>query len=267
MNNKKDKLLIAIEGLDGCGKETQCNLLSQRLTNLGFKNRVVSFPNYTSKTGEQITSYLHGDFELPVGAIFPLYSLDRYFSYTNDWKTNYNNSEIIICDRYVDSNIIYQVAQEEDYSKKNMLKHSIYFYEYNILGLPQPDLTYFLTVKNLDILTENMKKRYLGDDSKQDIYERNTKLLRRCDIVAQEIEDEVKYKNKVFINTQHFSRFVCSTDTEMLPIREINDRLLMRILSYILDNCNLSKFSTWITEDVLIEYNRKMRSKVEGYNT
>ena len=39
--------LIVIEGLDGCGKTTQVNLLPQKLKELGFDSKLISFPDYS----------------------------------------------------------------------------------------------------------------------------------------------------------------------------------------------------------------------------
>ena len=42
--------IIVLEGLDGCGKSTQLNILFNNLKSAG-KTRLISFPNYESSTG------------------------------------------------------------------------------------------------------------------------------------------------------------------------------------------------------------------------
>ena len=44
--------LIVVEGTDCSGKETQTNLLLERLREKGLKVKKYSFPNYNSATGK-----------------------------------------------------------------------------------------------------------------------------------------------------------------------------------------------------------------------
>jgi len=47
-------LLVAFEGLDQSGKQTQAELLRDRLKEQGHKSRLVSFPDYGTSIGEEI---------------------------------------------------------------------------------------------------------------------------------------------------------------------------------------------------------------------
>lgn len=51
--------IIVLEGLDGCGKSTQLNILFNNLQSAG-KTRLISFPNYESSTGRVVSEYLQG---------------------------------------------------------------------------------------------------------------------------------------------------------------------------------------------------------------
>ena len=51
--------IIVLEGLDGCGKSTQLNILFNSLQSAG-KTRLISFPNYESSTGRVVSDYLQG---------------------------------------------------------------------------------------------------------------------------------------------------------------------------------------------------------------
>ena len=53
-------LLIAFEGLDQSGKQTQAELLRDRLREAGRKARLVSFPDYGTSIGEEIARALQG---------------------------------------------------------------------------------------------------------------------------------------------------------------------------------------------------------------
>ena len=52
--------LIVFEGLDQSGKQTQAELLRDRLKAGGRKARLVSFPDYGTSIGEDIASALQG---------------------------------------------------------------------------------------------------------------------------------------------------------------------------------------------------------------
>ena len=53
-------LLIAFEGLDQSGKETQAKHLRDHLREQGHKARVESFPDYGTTIGEEIARALQG---------------------------------------------------------------------------------------------------------------------------------------------------------------------------------------------------------------
>ena len=54
--------LIAIEGLDGSGKETQSKLLYNDLLSQGKNVNLISFPNYSSRSSSLVQMYLEGEF-------------------------------------------------------------------------------------------------------------------------------------------------------------------------------------------------------------
>ena len=54
-------MLIAFEGLDQSGKETQAQLLRERLRAAGKKSRLLSFPDYGTSIGEEIARALQGE--------------------------------------------------------------------------------------------------------------------------------------------------------------------------------------------------------------
>ena len=53
-------MLVAIEGLDQSGKETQAQMLRDHIRAGGHKSRVVSFPDYGTSIGEEIARALQG---------------------------------------------------------------------------------------------------------------------------------------------------------------------------------------------------------------
>lgn len=154
--NKKGILimgkLIVIEGSDGSGKATQSIRLANKLSNLKFNVKRISFPNYESESSALIKMFLRGDFgsnpeNINPYAISLFYAVDRFSSFSQDWKDFYElNNSIIIADRYSGSNMAYQMTKFK--FKKDRLKfiNWIKNIEFEKLGLPIPDMTIFLDV-------------------------------------------------------------------------------------------------------------------------
>lgn len=174
--------IIVLDGLDGCGKTTQLELAQSYLENIGVKCRSVSYPNYSSTSGELISEYLKG--EIPCNgdngayAASAMYALDRYISYNTDWREFYENGGVILSGRYTSSNAIYQLTKISPERHAQFLDWLIDF-EYVKLGLPEPDMVLFLDMP-IEISQKLLDNRYLGDDSKKDIHEANIRFLEEC---------------------------------------------------------------------------------------
>ena len=70
--------LIAFEGLDQSGKQTQAELLRDALKADGHKARLVSFPDYGTSIGEEIARALQGEREYGPDVMQLLYVANRY---------------------------------------------------------------------------------------------------------------------------------------------------------------------------------------------
>ena len=100
-NNGKCGKLFVIEGLDGCGKSTQLEMLK---ASADSNIRFISFPNYNSASGEIIKDYLSGKFFEENGrtgayTAGSFYAIDRYISYKTDWEKDYKVGKTIM--RYI----------------------------------------------------------------------------------------------------------------------------------------------------------------------
>ena len=129
-------LLIAFEGLDQSGKQTQAELLRDRL--VARDNRLVrllSFPAYQTPIGGEIERALQGAREYPADVMQLLYVANRY-ELKPEIERERARGTIVICDRYVGSSVAYGAAQGLDPS----WLHDVQRY------LPQPDLTFLLDI-------------------------------------------------------------------------------------------------------------------------
>jgi dTMP kinase len=153
-------LLVAFEGLDQSGKQTQAELLRDRLTAKGRAVRLLSFPDYDTEIGAEIGRALRGERHYGADVMQLLYVANRY-EYKQQITEAREAGAILVCDRYLASSVAYGEAQGLD---RGWLVEIQKF-------LPQPDLTILL-----DIPPEASARRKSTD---RDKYERDLALLAR----------------------------------------------------------------------------------------
>jgi len=102
-------LLIAFEGLDQSGKQTQAEMLRDRLKENGRKARLVSFPDYGTSIGEEIARALQGEREYGPDVMQLLYVANRY-ERKPDLQRWLDGGLVLVCDRYTASSVAYGEA-------------------------------------------------------------------------------------------------------------------------------------------------------------
>ncbi len=177
---KKTNLLIAIEGIDGVGKNTQATLLAKALKEEFGDCGFFSFPRYETPTGRRVREYLDGKHDtLNLLSRAKLYSDDRLAAREEILDLLYRGRNVV-CDRYVASNLAFQVAiaqlemPDTDYAYR--VRDYIQGLEYSVNMLPIPDITFVL---NVDVATSEkmVAERYKNTSTLKDKHEANTKLL------------------------------------------------------------------------------------------
>jgi dTMP kinase len=153
-------LLIAFEGLDQSGKQTQAERVRDHVTSRGRECRLLSFPDYTTATGAEISKALHGDREYEPDVMQLLYVANRYElrPQLTRWLSE---GFVVVCDRYMASSIAYGEAHGLDPAWLADIQRF----------LPRPDLTILL-----DIAPETA---VLRKATGRDRYERDLALLSR----------------------------------------------------------------------------------------
>src|SRR2546428_6778472 len=106
-------MLIAFEGLDQSGKQTQAEMLRDRLKQEGYKSRLVSFPDYGTSIGEEIARALQGERDYGPDVMQLLYIANRY-ERKPDLERWLEGGLVLVVDRYVASSIAYGEAQGLD---------------------------------------------------------------------------------------------------------------------------------------------------------
>src|SRR5690349_19390587 len=153
-------LLIAFEGLDQSGKETQAQQLRERLREAGHRVRLLSFPDYGTSIGEEIARALQGEREYGPDVMQLLYVANRY-ERKPDLQRWLDGGLVLVCDRYQASSVAYGEAFGLDAAWLTDMQKF----------LPQAALTIML-----DIAPETAAKRKASD---RDRYERDLALLGR----------------------------------------------------------------------------------------
>jgi dTMP kinase len=105
--------LIAFEGLDQSGKQTQAERLASALADNRSTVELLSFPDYTTAIGGEIGKALHGEREYEADVMQLLYIANRY-EYRPRIAATIAAGGIIVCDRYLASSIAYGEAQGLD---------------------------------------------------------------------------------------------------------------------------------------------------------
>lgn len=218
--DSKSKLVV-LEGLDGSGKSTQFEKLSEYLTSKGVKLKAISFPDYDQPSSALVKMYLNGEFsesaeDVNAYAASSFYAVDRYASYKKFWEKDYAEGAFILAARYVTSNCIYQMVKLDE-SKWDEYLDWLGEYEYSKLELPEPDLVIFLDMP-VEISQKLMSGRYDGDESKKDIHESNVRFLKDCRKAAL-------YTAK----KQNWQVVDCSSGDKPLAIDEITEKLKVLI--------------------------------------
>ena len=171
-------MLIAFEGLDQSGKETQARQLGERLRRDGYRVHPLSFPDYTTPIGQEIEKALAGERNFGPDVMQLLYVANRgeYRRQLDEWLAA---GDVVMCDRYRASSVAYGEAQGLDPAWLTEIQQY----------LPPANLTVLL-----DIAPETAVKRKVAG---RDLYERDLSLLAR---VRESYRRQARQDNWVLIN-------------------------------------------------------------------
>jgi dTMP kinase len=184
---KKKPLFVTFEGIEGSGKSYQSKKLYKSIKKRRIPVILTREPGGT-RGAEKIRKiiledyfYLHSKIRFNKYTDTLLYLAARSEHIENKIKPAISKKKIIICDRFIDSTLAYQV-----YGKgvSKALVDSVHKY---ILGSIRPDLTFILKV-NISKALERLKKR-----KKKNRYDKFSKYFY---IKAQKAFIKIAKKNK-----------------------------------------------------------------------
>jgi dTMP kinase len=214
----KPGMLIVLEGSDGSGKTTQFNLLSERLKAAGYDVSVFDFPRYDKDSSYFIKQYLNGRYG-PAADISPytaslFYALDRYEA-AKDIRRELNRGRIVLCNRYVGSNMAHQGAKFADPAEQRGFFVWEDNLEFQMLKIPRPDINLFLRVpaevshKLIDLKAARDYTAKVHDQHEADIGHLK-KAVATYDLLCQ-------------LFPKDFQAIECTANNELLSIAEVSN--------------------------------------------
>ncbi len=133
-------LFITFEGIDGCGKTTQINLLKEYLENKGYNVLVTREPGAIG-LGEKLREILlNYDGDVSSNCESFLFLADRAQHIDTIIKPAIDNGTIVLCDRHTDSTVAYQ-----GYGRELNLKQIHYLNNIATNNI-KPDITFILDI-------------------------------------------------------------------------------------------------------------------------
>ncbi len=214
---------IVIEGTDGSGKETQLRLLLHYFKKKRISYSAFDFPQY-GKTffGDFAGRFLNGEFGHfsrinPYLASFP-YAADRWQVKDKIWKA-INEDKFVVCNRYTPS-VVYQAVKIKSTQRSNFLKWAETL-EYEVFGIPKPDLIIFLHVPLVFaqiLMLKKDKRKYLNGKSK-DQYEESVSYLQKVENLYL----------KMVKNNKNWIKIDCVDDKRILSPEIIHQKILDKL--------------------------------------
>jgi dTMP kinase len=151
-------ILIAFEGLDQSGKQTQTEALREAVSRRGRTCELLSFPDYETAIGREIGAALQVKRDYTPEVMQLLYIANR-FEKKLQIEQALAAGTVVVCDRYLASSVAYGEAQGLNGKWLAEIQRP----------LPQPELTILL-----DIAPETAARR---KSVNRDRYERDLALL------------------------------------------------------------------------------------------
>ncbi len=155
---------IVIEGIDGCGGETQTNFLSDFFSKNGHRVNKLSYPDYDGPIGNLLHHYLHRKYEFNLGAKALIYFTD-FVKDKEKMQEFLKSGNILIADRYFTSTMVYQHLEGLEMEKLLELA--------KIFELPKPDLCIYVKIS----AETSIKRKVKEKEGNLDRHEEDNKFL------------------------------------------------------------------------------------------
>lgn len=213
---------IVFEGTDGSGKTEQFKKLVRRLEEKKYKVATFDFPQYGKPSSYFVEEYLNGRYggwrEVGPYKASLFYAMDR-FDIGPRIKKELASGKVIVSNRYISSNMGHQGAKIKNRNERLKFFKWLYELEYEILGIPKPNLAIVLHVPAKiaqKLVDKKGKREYLRWMKKRDIHTADINHLKQAERTYLEM-------TKIFPND--FKLVECVEKGKLLSIREIHEKV------------------------------------------
>jgi dTMP kinase len=162
---------IVFEGINGSGKTTIINKIIQNYTNNNIKFKYLKFPDRNSKSGKIIDKFLKNNYNFK-----NLYEQIQIFAENRKESQeiifNYlSQGYIILCDRYLYSNLAYTLTDQTfNILNNNQYEYinldQIIQYDKNII---KPNLVFLIKGNYIQLRNEQIQERYHNNEIKNTV--------------------------------------------------------------------------------------------------
>ncbi len=214
---------IVIDGGDGAGKKTQMDSLVAKLQSQGHQVKFADFPQYGQPSAHFVERYLRGEYgglkdvDAYKASIF--YALDR-FEASFQIKEWLEHGFIVVSNRYTSANKGHQLGKITIEEEKHSFLKWVNHLEYEIFGIPKPDLTIFLHMDSeigQQLVDRKGKRDYVEG---RDIHEANLSYLRNT---------ESGYFFCLQHDLENWKKVVCFTENKPRSREEIHDDVYLLV--------------------------------------
>lgn len=224
---KQKGFFIVVDGTDGSGKSEQTKLLVESIKKNGFNVEVADFPQYGKKSSGLVEEYLNGKYGTAkdVGpyraSIF--YACDRYDKSfdIHKWRAE---GKIVVSNRYVSANMGHQAGKIKDLKERDEFLRWLDNLEFNIFGIPRPDLNIFLNMPpaiGQQLVDKKGHRDYVGG-VKRDIHEAD----------LQHLKDA--YDAYVYVSKKYdWLTVECAPNGKLRSIEEIHAEIWDKVKKYL----------------------------------
>lgn len=175
MNNLNKGKFIVFEGINGSGKTTIINILINYLEDHSIKYKYIKFPNRKTESGKIIDDFLKNKYEFKsLQEQIKIFAENRKESH-NIIKDYLNTDHIILCDRYLYSNLAYTLTDQtlniiNNKTTEFINMNSILKYDANLI---KPNFVFLIKGNYIQLRNEKIQERYHNDEIKNSLIMNN----------------------------------------------------------------------------------------------
>ena len=175
MNNLHKGKFLVFEGINGSGKTTIINILINYLEEHSIKYKYIKFPNRKTETGKIIDDFLKNKYEFKsLKDQIKIFAENRKESH-NLIKESLNSGYLILCDRYLYSNLAYTLTDQtlniiNNKTTNYIDMNSILKYDTNLI---KPNFVFLIKGNYIQLRNEKIQERYHNDDIKNSLIMNN----------------------------------------------------------------------------------------------